>query len=731
VNVVFAIGCKSYTDPDVAPLQYADQDAKRFVETVMGTQDPDNTETYLLHDGHEIVRRRPTRSNILYFLSRGARRDKSNELDFLFFYFSGHGWSSKENTDYLLTSDSILTMPEDTALSVPMLEGRLRNWEAKHVVLFIHACRTVIAGGKGITIEEDSRIDVDSLCPDGMVTFCSCAPGQTSYEADQIGGVFTEGVCKALSDEGRYSTIQELDAYLSYNVPKISETYGLPPQRPYSRVEPLGVQKALIVSQRKREAWQIQENGDIKQVPPETTSQENPLGKYREFVEWAWTGEQLSEQDVQRLRNLTDRLKVDTSSAAAIERDVMGETIEGILERQERKERLDSLYAQARSSYQDNQWQTVVDIFAKISAEDPDYPDSEGLLASAREALETARKEEESLRQYREAVESAWTSGELDSREVERLRDLASELGLNSSAAADIEREVMGDTIEEIVQRQEHADTFSHRTDGRGPLPEGRRALKVFCSYSHSDEHYLEMLKTWLIGLEREGLIEEWHDRMISAGGEWEEAIAERLETSDIVLLLITPDFMASQYIYEKEISLAIERHRQGRARVIPIMVRPSPPLSSTPFSKLQALPKHGKPITTWPNQDEAWLDTLNGIEQALEELLFRSQKQERSTMERRAEESGDSTDHVERLSFQESDRRYVEIKRRYEAGSLTDEEFDEQLKQLMVQDEEDRWWIKHRETGEWYYYDGTTWIKDTPPVYKAKRPRWRRLFGG
>src|SRR5215213_5267811 len=67
MNVVFAIGCKRYSDPDVAQLKYADRDAKRFVETVMGTQDPDNTEQYLLHDEHEYERFRPTRANILYY----------------------------------------------------------------------------------------------------------------------------------------------------------------------------------------------------------------------------------------------------------------------------------------------------------------------------------------------------------------------------------------------------------------------------------------------------------------------------------------------------------------------------------------------------------------------------------------------------------------------------------------------------------------------------------------
>jgi hypothetical protein len=71
-------------------------------------------------------------------------------------------------------------------------------------------------------------------------------------------------------------------------------------------------------------------------------------------------------------------------------------------------------------------------------------------------------------------------------------------------------------------------------------------------------------------------------------------------------------------------------------------------------------------------------------------------------------------------VDFQEADRRYTEITRRQEIGGLTQEEFDEELKQLMVQDEEGRWWAKSRSAGEWYYHDGTAWIKDTPPGYQT-----------
>ena len=69
-------------------------------------------------------------------------------------------------------------------------------------------------------------------------------------------------------------------------------------------------------------------------------------------------------------------------------------------------------------------------------------------------------------------------------------------------------------------------------------------------------------------------------------------------------------------------------------------------------------------------------------------------------------------------MDFQEADRHYADLKQRHKAGDLTHEEFDEQLKQLMVQDNKGRWWVKSRSTGEWHYHNGTVWIKDTPPGY-------------
>jgi hypothetical protein len=108
----------------------------------------------------------------------------------------------------------------------------------------------------------------------------------------------------------------------------------------------------------------------------------------------------------------------------------------------------------------------------------------------------------------------------------------------------------------------------------------------------------------------------------IAPGWEWEEAIDKNLRTADIILLLVSPAFMASDYVYENEIDKAIERHERGEARVIPIIVRPSD-WESASFGKLQALPKDARPITRWPDRDEAWLYVVRGIRRAVQELLL------------------------------------------------------------------------------------------------------------
>jgi len=140
-----------------------------------------------------------------------------------------------------------------------------------------------------------------------------------------------------------------------------------------------------------------------------------------------------------------------------------------------------------------------------------------------------------------------------------------------------------------------------------------QRPLRVFISYSHKDERLRRELETHLAQLEREGLIEHWQDRKIGAGEEWAGAIDTHLAKADIVLLLISADFIASRYCYDIEMRRALNRHRAGRARVIPIILRAAD-WHTAPFGKLQALPTEGKPVANRRPRDVAWLEVATGI---------------------------------------------------------------------------------------------------------------------
>ncbi len=142
----------------------------------------------------------------------------------------------------------------------------------------------------------------------------------------------------------------------------------------------------------------------------------------------------------------------------------------------------------------------------------------------------------------------------------------------------------------------------------------------VFCCYARKDQEFLQDLKTQLKALEREGLITVKADIDISPGAEWETNIIHHLEVADIVLLLISPDFIASDYCFNEEMQRALIRHEQGTARVVPVIVRPASWLKM-PFGKLQALPKDAAPISTWQDRDTAFLNVAKGIRTVVREL--------------------------------------------------------------------------------------------------------------
>lgn len=145
-------------------------------------------------------------------------------------------------------------------------------------------------------------------------------------------------------------------------------------------------------------------------------------------------------------------------------------------------------------------------------------------------------------------------------------------------------------------------------------------AIEVFFSYSHQDEDLMRELVKHLSLLKRQGVIRDWHDRQIGGGQEWAGEIDQHLNRAQVILLLISSDFLASDYCYDIEMKRAMERHENREARVVPIILRPVD-WKGLPFSKLQGFPKDGKPVTSWANRDEAFVDIAKGIRAVVEEL--------------------------------------------------------------------------------------------------------------
>ena len=139
----------------------------------------------------------------------------------------------------------------------------------------------------------------------------------------------------------------------------------------------------------------------------------------------------------------------------------------------------------------------------------------------------------------------------------------------------------------------------------------------VFFSYCHKDEDYRDRLEVHLSALKREGLISTWHDRRIVAGQEFDGKINEHLDQDAVILLLVSADFINSDYCWNVEMTRAMERHLAGEAVVIPVILRPCD-WHGTPFAKLLAVPTDGKPVSQWTDVDEGFLQVVRAIRTAV-----------------------------------------------------------------------------------------------------------------
>lgn len=148
-----------------------------------------------------------------------------------------------------------------------------------------------------------------------------------------------------------------------------------------------------------------------------------------------------------------------------------------------------------------------------------------------------------------------------------------------------------------------------------------KHSARIFVSYSHRDEEHKDRLLIHLKLMERQKLIAPWDDRQIVPAEDWEPPILSHLENADLILLLISTDFLVSDFCWHQELTGAMERHHAGTAKVLPIFVDHCD-WKGAPFGKLQGVPQDAVPVTAYENPEEAWTEVANAVRQIIKAPL-------------------------------------------------------------------------------------------------------------
>lgn len=141
--------------------------------------------------------------------------------------------------------------------------------------------------------------------------------------------------------------------------------------------------------------------------------------------------------------------------------------------------------------------------------------------------------------------------------------------------------------------------------------------IKIFVSYAHADEDLRKRLDIHLALVHRHPAVTIWNDRGINPGEEWDQEIRNELDDADIIVLLVSPHFLASEYIYQVELKEALDKHTRREAVVVPVLVRRCH-WEMTDLSRLQALPRNAEPVTQWDDEDEAWYNVVQGLQKVI-----------------------------------------------------------------------------------------------------------------
>lgn len=220
-------------------------------------------------------------------------------------------------------------------------------------------------------------------------------------------------------------------------------------------------------------------------------------------------------------------------------------------------------------------------------------------------------------------------------------------------------------------------------------MDSSNKPIEVFCCYAHKDEPLLRELRTHLTLLERERLIKLWADADIGAGAEWQKEIEQHLNNSEIILLLISPDFIASDYCYSIEMNRSLERHANNEALVIPILLRTTD-WQTARFSQLDVLPTNAVPLVSpeWPTRDDAFFSVVNGIRGAVQKRIVEQNRLiwEEEARQRRTEEDRQRQIKLERQRQEDEERRQREAQER--ADRLRREAQEREWQQRLAEEE-------------------------------------------
>lgn len=152
-----------------------------------------------------------------------------------------------------------------------------------------------------------------------------------------------------------------------------------------------------------------------------------------------------------------------------------------------------------------------------------------------------------------------------------------------------------------------------------------KQPVKIFISYSRKDRSYKEDLVEFLAPMRRQGIVEAWSDKDIVPGEVWEDELLEELAATDIIIFLVSPSFLNSDYIDRVEIQGAMERHKTKEVVLVPVVIRPCD-FESSDLKSFMALPTDAKPVSNWNSNDSAWMDVVGGLKRVIERIRERKQ---------------------------------------------------------------------------------------------------------